>query len=183
MGEIGNDKENLGAINNDSKKEDLLIDVEEEKDKKGDTRYEDVQGECKDYSPTLADDLFDDRFYLDNDDSTDKFNSNHIDVCPWPNIDFVNFDLNSTISNTVYLSYCEYNDVICYVVRILLLLDFDTDLYKMHVHITIFPTYQVDGYEWRGHVSVPLVSDFEYMKGIFSFVYPLSNQLQNQTIG
>ncbi|KAF7380391.1 hypothetical protein HZH68_016256 [Vespula germanica] len=36
MGEIGNDKENLRAINNDSKKEDLRIDVEDEEEEKGD---------------------------------------------------------------------------------------------------------------------------------------------------
>ncbi|KAF7380371.1 hypothetical protein HZH68_016236 [Vespula germanica] len=75
MSEIGNDKENLGAIENDSKKQDLQINLEEEEEEREDTRYEDIQGECKDYSSTLAHDLFDDRFYLDDDDSTDKFNS------------------------------------------------------------------------------------------------------------
>ncbi|KAF7380375.1 hypothetical protein HZH68_016240 [Vespula germanica] len=102
MGEIGHVKENPGAINKDSKNEDLLIDVEEEKEEKGDKCDEDIQGECKDYLSTLAHDLIGDRFYLDADDSTDKFNSNQIDVYPWPNIDFANFDLNLTNSYTVY---------------------------------------------------------------------------------
>ncbi|KAF7380367.1 hypothetical protein HZH68_016232 [Vespula germanica] len=66
MGEIGNVKENPGAIKKDSKKEDLLIQVEEEKEEKADTGDEDVQGECKDYLSTLAHDLMKDRFYLDD---------------------------------------------------------------------------------------------------------------------
>nr|KAF7390425.1 hypothetical protein H0235_017587 [Vespula pensylvanica] len=73
-----------------------------EVEEKGDTGDEDVQGVLKDYLSTLAHDSIEDILYLDDDDSTDKINSNHIDVCPWPNIDFVNLDLNSTISNTVY---------------------------------------------------------------------------------
>ncbi|KAF7380691.1 hypothetical protein HZH68_016556 [Vespula germanica] len=73
--EIGNDKESLGAIKNDSKKDDLRINLEEEEEEREDTRYEDTQGECKDYSSTLAHDLFDDRFSLDDDDPIDKFNS------------------------------------------------------------------------------------------------------------
>ncbi|KAL2750263.1 hypothetical protein V1477_001506 [Vespula maculifrons] len=78
MSEIDNDKEKLGAIKNDSEKEDLRINLEEEEEEGGDTGYEDGQGECKDYSSTLAHDLLDDRFYLDDDDSTDKFNSRTI---------------------------------------------------------------------------------------------------------
>ncbi|KAL2750287.1 hypothetical protein V1477_001491 [Vespula maculifrons] len=65
---------------NDSEKEDLRINLEEEEEEGGDTGYEDGQGECKDYSSTLAHDLLDDRFYLDDDDSTDKFNSSQNDV-------------------------------------------------------------------------------------------------------
>ncbi|KAF7379319.1 hypothetical protein HZH66_014690 [Vespula vulgaris] len=85
------------------RKEDLRIDVEEEEEEeKRDTGDEGVQEECVDYLSTLAHDLIEDRFYLDDDDSTDKFNSNRIDVCPWPNIDFVNSDINWKISNTVY---------------------------------------------------------------------------------
>nr|KAF7390439.1 hypothetical protein H0235_017601 [Vespula pensylvanica] len=52
------------AINKHSKKEDLLIDVEEEKEEKAD-KGED-QGECKDYLSTLAQDLMEDRTYLDD---------------------------------------------------------------------------------------------------------------------
>ncbi|KAL2720008.1 hypothetical protein V1477_021155 [Vespula maculifrons] len=59
-----------------------------EEEEKGDTGDEHVQGECIDYLSTFAHDLIEDRYYLDDDDSTDKFNSNRIDVCPWPNIDF-----------------------------------------------------------------------------------------------
>ncbi|KAF7380372.1 hypothetical protein HZH68_016237 [Vespula germanica] len=44
MSEIGNDKENLKAIENDSKKEDLRINLEEEKEEREHTRYEDIQG-------------------------------------------------------------------------------------------------------------------------------------------
>ncbi|KAF7380386.1 hypothetical protein HZH68_016251 [Vespula germanica] len=66
MGEIGNVKDNPGAIKKDSKKEDLLIHVEEEKEEKADTEDEDVQGECKDYLSTLAHDLMENRFYLDD---------------------------------------------------------------------------------------------------------------------
>ncbi|KAL2750293.1 hypothetical protein V1477_001497, partial [Vespula maculifrons] len=130
-----NDKEKLGAIKNDSEKEDLRINLEEEEEEGGDTGYEDGQGECKDYSSTLAHDLLDDRFYLDDDDSTDKFNSSQNDV--------------------LFLSIL------------------DCPLARMDGAV------QVDGNEWRGPVIIPLVSDFENMKGIFSFVFPLSNQLQN----
>ncbi|KAL2720003.1 myb-like protein X [Vespula maculifrons] len=88
---------------NDFRKEDLRIDVEEEgEEEKRDTGDEGVQEECVDYLSTLAPDLIEDRYYLDDDDSTDKFNSNRIDVCPWPNIDFVNSDINWKISNTLY---------------------------------------------------------------------------------
>ncbi|KAF7380379.1 hypothetical protein HZH68_016244 [Vespula germanica] len=73
-------KKILGAIKNDSKKEDLRINLEEEEEEREDTGYEDIQGECKDYSSTFAHDLFDDRFYLDDDDSTDKFNSSQNNV-------------------------------------------------------------------------------------------------------
>ncbi|KAL2750249.1 myb-like protein X [Vespula maculifrons] len=73
-----------------------------EEEEKGDTGDEHVQGECIDYLSAFAHDLIEDRYYLDDDDSTDKFNSNRIDVCPWPNIDFVNSDINWKISNTVY---------------------------------------------------------------------------------
>nr|KAF7390433.1 hypothetical protein H0235_017595 [Vespula pensylvanica] len=73
MGEIGNVKENPEAINKDSKKEDLLIDVEEEKEEKADKGDDDVQGECKDYLFTLAHDLMEDRTYLDdNKEKTDN---------------------------------------------------------------------------------------------------------------
>ncbi|KAL2750256.1 hypothetical protein V1477_001499 [Vespula maculifrons] len=72
MGEIGNVKENPGAIYKDSKKEDLLIDVEEEKKEKADKGDEDVQGECKDYLSTLAHDLMEDRFYLDIEEKTEN---------------------------------------------------------------------------------------------------------------
>ncbi|KAF7380369.1 hypothetical protein HZH68_016234 [Vespula germanica] len=47
MDEIENVKENPGAINKDSKNEDLLIYVEEEKEEKGDKGDEDVQGTIK----------------------------------------------------------------------------------------------------------------------------------------
>nr|KAF7404471.1 hypothetical protein H0235_015165 [Vespula pensylvanica] len=47
----------------------------EEKEKK-----EEVQDKGKDYEPTLVYDSIDDRFYLDNNDSKDKFNSNQNDV-------------------------------------------------------------------------------------------------------
>ncbi|KAF7380340.1 hypothetical protein HZH68_016205 [Vespula germanica] len=72
MDEIRNDKENLRAINNDSAKKDLF------------------------------NDSIDDRSYLDADHSTDKSNSNQIDVGLWSNIDFANLDLISKITNTVY---------------------------------------------------------------------------------
>ncbi|KAF7380368.1 hypothetical protein HZH68_016233 [Vespula germanica] len=66
MGEIGNVKDKPGAIKKDSKKEDLLIHVEEEREEKADTGDEDVQDECKDYLSTLAQGLMKDRFYLDD---------------------------------------------------------------------------------------------------------------------
>ncbi|KAL2750224.1 hypothetical protein V1477_001541 [Vespula maculifrons] len=87
----------------ETSKEDLRIDVEEEEEEeKRDTGDEGVQEERVDNLFTLAHDLIEDRYYLDDDDSTVKFNSNRIDVCPWPNIDFVNSDINWKISNTVY---------------------------------------------------------------------------------
>ncbi|KAL2750240.1 hypothetical protein V1477_001527 [Vespula maculifrons] len=54
MGEIGNDKENLKAISNDSKKEDLRIDLEEEEEAKGDVGDEEYEGENKDFESTLS---------------------------------------------------------------------------------------------------------------------------------
>ncbi|KAF7379452.1 hypothetical protein HZH66_014823 [Vespula vulgaris] len=53
MGEIGNDKENLRAINDDSKKEDLRIDVEDEEEEKGDAGDavdDEYEGRLKDLS-------------------------------------------------------------------------------------------------------------------------------------
>lgn len=47
-------------------------------------------------------DLINDRFYLDNDDFRDKFNSNEKDIGGWTIIDLANLVLNSKISNIVY---------------------------------------------------------------------------------
>ncbi|KAF7379416.1 hypothetical protein HZH66_014787 [Vespula vulgaris] len=52
MSEIGNDKENIGTNKNDSKKEDLRNIFEAEEEERGDTRYEDVQGD-NDYTDWL----------------------------------------------------------------------------------------------------------------------------------
>ncbi|KAF7379894.1 hypothetical protein HZH68_016842 [Vespula germanica] len=73
--EIRNDKKNLREINDDSTKENLLIDagIEEEEEKKN--KKEEVEDEGKDYEPTLVYDSIDDRFYFDNDDFIDKLNS------------------------------------------------------------------------------------------------------------
>ncbi|KAL2715901.1 myb-like protein X [Vespula squamosa] len=74
-------------IKNDSEKENLLIDAEEEKE---------VEDEGKDY------DSIDNRFYSNNDDSRDKFNFNQKDVGVWLIIDLANLNLNSKIPNTMY---------------------------------------------------------------------------------
>ncbi|KAL2719889.1 hypothetical protein V1477_021036 [Vespula maculifrons] len=73
---IGNDKENIRAINNDSEKEDLCVNVAVEEEEKGDTGDEAVVCEGKDYAFTLVYDSMDNRFYLDADHSANKFKSN-----------------------------------------------------------------------------------------------------------
>ncbi|KAL2719928.1 hypothetical protein V1477_021075 [Vespula maculifrons] len=81
---IGNDKKNIRAINNDSEKEDLCGNVAVEEEEKGDTGDVGVDGEGKDYEFTLVYDSMDNRFYLDTDHSANKFKSNQTDVGFWP---------------------------------------------------------------------------------------------------
>ncbi|KAL2729309.1 myb-like protein X [Vespula maculifrons] len=102
--EIRNDKKNLKEINDDFKRKSLKKRREEEgeeeeedgeeveekekkeeekveeKEKEEEAKEEEVQDKDKDYKPTLVYDSIDDRFYLDNNDSKDKFNSNQNDV-------------------------------------------------------------------------------------------------------
>ncbi|KAF7380344.1 hypothetical protein HZH68_016209 [Vespula germanica] len=80
----------------------LSVSSFEEEEKKGDTKDEEVQGKAKDYESIIIYDSFDDRYYLDDDHSTNKFNSNQNDVGLWPIIDFSNLYLISKIFNTVY---------------------------------------------------------------------------------
>lgn len=50
IGEISNDNKNLREINDDSRKENLLMDVEVEEEKED---KKEVEDENKDYEPTL----------------------------------------------------------------------------------------------------------------------------------
>lgn len=73
------------GIRNDKVWRGVLIDVEEEEEENGDTEDEEVQGKANLY---ILDYSFDDRYYLDDDHSTNKFNSNQNDVCLCPILDF-----------------------------------------------------------------------------------------------
>lgn len=92
----------VNGIGNDKERRGVLIDVEEEEEGKGDTEDEEVRGKASDYESIIVYDSFDDRYYLDDDHSTNKFNSNKNDVGLWPIIDFANLYLISKIFNTVY---------------------------------------------------------------------------------
>ncbi|KAL2719979.1 myb-like protein X [Vespula maculifrons] len=70
----------------------VLIDVEEEEEERRDTEDEEEQGKAKDYESIIVYDSFDDRYYLDDDHSTNKFKSNQNDVGLWPIIDFKGSD-------------------------------------------------------------------------------------------
>ncbi|KAL2719992.1 LOW QUALITY PROTEIN: hypothetical protein V1477_021139 [Vespula maculifrons] len=87
-------------IRNYKERKDLLIDVEEEVEEGRDTEDEEEQGKAKDYESIIVYDSFDDRYYPDDDHSTNKFNSNRNDVGLRPINDFANHDLNSIIFNT-----------------------------------------------------------------------------------
>ncbi|XP_047350884.1 uncharacterized protein LOC124949602 [Vespa velutina] len=103
IGEIRNDKKTLKEINDDSKKENLLIDAEvvvEEEEEGEEEEEEEIEDESKDYEPRLVYHSMDYRFYLDNANS--KFNSNRKDVNVRPITDLADLDLNSKIPNTVY---------------------------------------------------------------------------------
>ncbi|KAF7380483.1 hypothetical protein HZH68_016348 [Vespula germanica] len=78
----------LSEINNDKERSGLLIDVEEEGEERRDTENEEEQGKSNDYESIIVYDLFDSRYYLDDDHSTDKFNSNPNDVGLCPITDF-----------------------------------------------------------------------------------------------
>ncbi|KAL2719899.1 myb-like protein X [Vespula maculifrons] len=93
----------VSGIRNDMERRGVLIDVEEEEEERRDTEDEEEQGKAKDYESIIVYDSFDDRYYLDDDHSTNKFKSNQNDVGLWPIIDFVNLYLTSKIFNTVYL--------------------------------------------------------------------------------
>ncbi|KAF7379414.1 hypothetical protein HZH66_014785 [Vespula vulgaris] len=95
----------------DSKRErkDLLIDVEEEVEEGRDTEDEEEQGKAKDYESIIVYDSFDDRYYPDDDHSTNKFNSNRNDVGLRPINDFANHDLNSIIFNTLNMRHPKRN--------------------------------------------------------------------------
>ncbi|KAF7380347.1 hypothetical protein HZH68_016212 [Vespula germanica] len=90
------------GIRNDKERRGMLIDVEEEEEERRDTENEEEQGKANDYQSIIVYDLFDSRYYLDDDHSTNKFNSNQNDVDFWPIIDFSNLYLISKIFNAVY---------------------------------------------------------------------------------
>nr|KAF7390429.1 hypothetical protein H0235_017591 [Vespula pensylvanica] len=96
------DKAWFKKLRQSTQRKDLVINVEEEEEERGDTEDEELQGEAKDYKSIIVYDSFNDRYYLDDDHSTNKFNSNqnYIGLCPV--IDFANLDLNSKIFNRVY---------------------------------------------------------------------------------
>nr|KAF7390424.1 hypothetical protein H0235_017586 [Vespula pensylvanica] len=78
----------VSEINNDKERSGLLIDIEEEEEERRDTNNEEEQGKANDYESIIVYDSFDDRYYLDDVHSTNKFNSNQIDVGLCPIIDF-----------------------------------------------------------------------------------------------
>ncbi|KAL2719985.1 hypothetical protein V1477_021132 [Vespula maculifrons] len=70
----------VSEINNDKERRGVLIDLEEEEEERRDTEDEEEQGKAKDYESIIVYDSFDDRYYPDDDHSTNKFNSNQNDV-------------------------------------------------------------------------------------------------------
>ncbi|KAL2711898.1 hypothetical protein V1478_018919 [Vespula squamosa] len=99
QGEEEEKQEEQGEEEKEEEEKEKEVEEEEEKEKE---EEEEVEGEGKDYEPILVYNSIDDKFYLGNDDSRDKFNSNQNDVGVWPIIDLANLDLNLKISNMIY---------------------------------------------------------------------------------